>query len=204
MTRAAKDVEKSESSYRVTGAGGMRCVAAVDRPVVHQGAKHEVPVWPGSVTPRLCAWEKWTHVSARNLCMCIQRVMFHGLLKMEATKCPSTYDRRAMSTSSIQSGPSTQGVLVTLRRRFGLMLQHEQTLRTWFSVREARHRRTQSLVWLTGPWRSQIHRDREKMVGPGAGEGGGESVLHGAEFWWEWLQTTWTCLVPPSCTLENG
>lgn len=26
------------------GAGGMRCVAAVDRPVVHQGAKREVPV----------------------------------------------------------------------------------------------------------------------------------------------------------------
>ena len=106
---------------------------------------------PGSATPRVCAWEKWTHTSTQNLCMSIQHVMIHRLLKMEATQCPSRDDRRAVSTSSIQSGLSIQGVLVTLRRRFGLMLQHEQTLRTWCSVREARHRRTQSLVQLTGP-----------------------------------------------------
>ena len=51
MTRTAEDVEKSESSSRVTGAGVMRCVAVVDRPVVHQGAKHEVPVDPAVPLP---------------------------------------------------------------------------------------------------------------------------------------------------------
>ena len=51
MTRAAEDVEKSESSSRVTGAGVMRCVAVVDRPVVHQGAKHEDPVDPAVPLP---------------------------------------------------------------------------------------------------------------------------------------------------------
>ena len=65
MTRAAEDVEKSESSSRVTGAGVMRCVAVVDRPVVHQGAKHEVPVDPAVPLPGMCLREVNTHVRTK-------------------------------------------------------------------------------------------------------------------------------------------
>ena len=36
------------------------------------------------------------------------------------------------------------------------------------------------LIPLTGgPWRSQIHRNRKQMVGPGGGGGDGESAFHG-------------------------
>ena len=51
------------------------------------------------------------------------------------------------------------------------------------------------VILLTGgPWRSQIHRDRKEMVGPGAGKGEGSECFMGTEFqfgklrkFWRWM-----------------
>ena len=55
---------------------------------------------------------------------------------------------------------------------------------------------THCLTPLTGgPWRSQIHRDRKQMVGPGPGKGEGSECFMGTEFQFGTLRKFWRWMV---------